>query len=104
MWSVGCILAELIIRKPLLPATSEEEQLSMITKLLGNPSEKLINEIENEKNKEFVLQLPKREAKDFNQIFKGASAEAIDLLKRMLTYDPEERITVADALAHPYLA
>ena len=55
VWSVGCILAELIIRKPLLPATSEEEQLSMITKLLGNPSEKLVNEIENEKNREFVM-------------------------------------------------
>jgi len=87
-----------------LPATSEEEQLSMITKLLGNPSAKLVSQIENEKNKEFVMQLPKREAKDFNQIFSGASAEAIDLLKKMLTYDPEERISIADALAHPYLA
>jgi mitogen-activated protein kinase 1/3 len=55
VWSVGCILAELIIRKPLLPATSEEEQLNMITKLLGNPSPKLVNQIENEKNREFVL-------------------------------------------------
>jgi len=43
VWSVGCILAELLIRKPLLPATSEEEQLNMITKLLGNPSKKLVN-------------------------------------------------------------
>jgi serine/threonine protein kinase len=43
VWSVGCILAELIVRKPLLPATSEEEQLNMITKLLGNPSPKLVN-------------------------------------------------------------
>ena len=48
-------MAELIIRKPLLPATSEEEQLNMITKLLGNPSARLVNQIENEKNKEFVL-------------------------------------------------
>ena len=55
VWSVGCILAELIVRKPLLPATSEEEQLNMITKLLGNPSAKLVNQIENEKNREFVL-------------------------------------------------
>jgi serine/threonine protein kinase len=66
VWSVGCILAELIIRKPLLPAGSEEEQLNMITKLLGNPSSKLVNKIDNEKNKEFVQQLPKREGKDFN--------------------------------------
>lgn len=103
VWSVGCILAELIIRKPLLPAASEEEQLNMITKLLGNTSAKLVNQIENEKNKEFVLQLPKREGKNFNELFKGANASAIDLLKKMLTYDPEERITVAEALAHPYL-
>ena len=55
VWSVGCILAELIVRKPLLPAASEEEQLNMITKLLGNPSSKLVNQIENEKNRDFVL-------------------------------------------------
>jgi GTP cyclohydrolase I len=66
----------------------------MITKLLGNPTEKLVSQIENEKNREFVMQLPKREAKDFNVIFKGASAEAIDLLKKMLTYDPQDRVTV----------
>lgn len=45
----------------------------MITKLLGNPSEKLVSEIENEKNKEFVLALPKREGKNFNELFKGAN-------------------------------
>ena len=94
MWSVGCILAELIIRKPLLPAGSEEEQLNMITKLLGNPSSKLINKIDNEKNKEFVQQLPKRDGKDFDTFFNGANTQAIDLLKKMLTYDPDERITV----------
>lgn len=66
----------------------------MITKLLGNPSSKLVNQIENEKNREFVLQLNKREPKDFNVVFKGANVQAIDLLKKMLTYDPEERITV----------
>ena len=64
----------------------------------------MVSEIENEKNREFVQQLPKREPKDFNIIFKGGSEQAIDLLKKMLTYDPSERITVEEALAHPYLA
>lgn len=77
--------------------------MNMITKLLGNPSSKLVNQIENEKNREFVLQLNKREPKDFNVVFKGANVQAIDLLKKMLTYDPEERITVQQALEHPYL-
>jgi len=75
----------------------------MITKLLGNPSPKLVNQIENEKNKEFVLQLPKREGKNFDELFKGANPLAIDLLKKMLTYDPEVRITIKEALSHPYL-
>ena len=42
IWSVGCILAELITRKPLLPAPSEEEQIQMIIDLVGNPSEDVI--------------------------------------------------------------
>ncbi len=75
----------------------------MITKLLGNPSAKLVSKIENEKNKDFVRQLPKREGKDFDQLFKGGNPDAIDLLKKMLTYDPDDRITVEQALEHPYL-
>jgi hypothetical protein len=42
----------------LLPSSSEEEQLNMITKLLGSPASHFINKIENEKNKEFVQSLP----------------------------------------------
>lgn len=45
----------------------------MITKLLGNPTPKLVAQIENEKNKEFVLALPKREGKNFDELFKGAN-------------------------------
>lgn len=42
VWSVGCILAELMRRKVLLPATSEQEMMHMITDLVGSPSEDLI--------------------------------------------------------------
>ena len=73
MWSVGCILAEMILRRPLLPASSEEEQLLMITKLIGSPNEKVVNQIDNVKNREFVLQLPKRSATDFEKLFRGAN-------------------------------
>jgi serine/threonine protein kinase len=76
----------------------------MITRLLGNPTSQFVNKIENDKNKDFVLSLPKRTGQDFNEVFKDANPLAIDLLRKMLTYDPDERITVKDALAHPYLA
>ena len=104
VWSVGCILAELIRRKPLLPATSEQEQMHMITELVGNPDSKLINMIEDEDNRTFMMQLPKRRGQDFKEIFKGASnPDAIDLVKRMLIFDPTKRITIEEALAHPYM-
>lgn len=88
VWSVGCILAELLTRKPLLPATSEEEQIQLITELIGNPDDDLVDQITLQKNKEFIQSLPKRKPKDFSKLFKDSSPEAIDLLQKLLTFDP----------------
>ncbi len=104
VWSVGCILAELITRKPILPATSEEEQIQLITDLIGNPQDELVEQITIPKNKEFIQSLPRRKGKDFVTVFKGANPDAIDLIKRMLTFDPQTRITVDKALEHPYMS
>ena len=104
VWSVGCILAELITRKPLLPASSEEEQIQMITDLIGNPNEDLVEQITILKNKEFIQSLPKRKPKDFQSVFKGSNPDAIDLIRRMLTFDPSKRITIDEALEHPYMS
>jgi serine/threonine protein kinase len=105
MWSVGCILAELIKRKPLLPAQNEQDLMHMITNLIGNPSMDLISKIEDKDNQKFMMELPKRKGMDFNELFKACkNPDAIDLLKKMLVFDPEKRITVTEALAHPYMA
>ena len=104
MWAVGCILAEMLLKRPLLPAMSEEDQINMITKLLGNPSKKFLGSITNEQNREFMEQMPKRAGKDFEELFEGVNPLAVDLLKKIFVYDPAERITVADAMAHPYLS
>ena len=54
VWSVGCILAELIRRKPLLPAQNEQEQMMMITRLVGTPNDEVIDQIEDADNKLFM--------------------------------------------------
>lgn len=59
-----------------------------------------------EESKKLIKNLPKnkKNGKDFNKLFSFAHPDAIDLLKKLLTFDPEKRITVTEALAHPYLA
>lgn len=50
------------------------------------------------------IQKSKKNGKDFAKIFSFAPPEAIDLLKKLMIFDPEKRITAAQALNHPYLA
>lgn len=68
--------------------------MMMITNLIGKPDAALIDQIDDPDNKQFMRELPNNKGKDFNQLFSGASEQAIDLIKKMLTFDPNRRITV----------
>jgi len=59
-----------------------------------------------EDSKKLIINLPKnkKNGKDFSKLFEFADDQAIDLLKKLLIFDPEKRITVIEALEHPYLS
>jgi serine/threonine protein kinase len=76
----------------------------MMNNLCGTPSPSYIASIKDKDNEKFMTDLPKRKGLSFQELFKGASKDAIDMLEKMLKFDPTERITVEEALAHPYLA
>jgi len=78
--------------------------MQKINDLIGNADSKLIDGIEDEKNKEFMNSLPKRKGQDLSKLFPGASADCVDLIGKMLKFDAEERISVEDALSHPFLS
>jgi serine/threonine protein kinase len=78
--------------------------MQKINDLIGNADEELINNIEDEKNKEFMHSLPKRKGQDLSKILTGASPDAVSLIQAMLQFDPAKRISVEDALSHPFLA
>ncbi|TXC11992.1 hypothetical protein FocTR4_00007026 [Fusarium oxysporum f. sp. cubense] len=104
IWSAGCIFAEMLEGKPLFPGKDHVNQFSIITELLGTPPDDVINTIASENTLRFVKSLPKRERQPLRNKFKNADDSAIDLLERMLVFDPKKRITATEALSHDYLS
>jgi len=103
MWSVGCILAELLRRKPFLPGTETKHQLELIFDVFGTPSEEDITAIPKPRLRKFLRSVPVKKPKALDIMFPKANPLAIDLLKKIMVFNPQKRITVEDALKHPYL-
>ncbi|XP_042478590.1 mitogen-activated protein kinase homolog NTF3-like [Macadamia integrifolia] len=104
VWSVGCIFAELLGRKPVFPGTECLNQLKLIVNVLGSQSEVDLEFIDNSKARKYIKTLPFSPGTPFSQLYPNANPLAIDLLQRMLVFDPSKRISVTEALQHPYLS
>ncbi|KAK6137366.1 hypothetical protein DH2020_028879 [Rehmannia glutinosa] len=104
VWSVGCILAEIMTREPLFPGKDYVHQLRLITELLGTPDETSLKFLRSDNARRYVKQLPLFPKQNFSVRFPSMSPLALDLLGKMLVFDPDQRITVDDALCHPYLS
>ncbi len=103
IWACGCIFGEMLGRKPLFPGNDYIHQLKLITKTIGTPtSEDDLWFVKNPKAKVFMLQLPACPPQDLSKRFPEAGPEALDLLRAMLQLDYQKRITVEQALAHPF--
>jgi len=103
VWSVGCILAEMIYNRPLFPGKHYLDQLNHILGILGSPSSEDLQCIINDKARGYLQSLPYKAKVPWTQLYPNAKPNALDLLDKMLTFNPHNRITVEKALAHPYL-
>lgn len=103
VWAIGCILAELHGRKPLFPGQDYIEQMNKIFGVLGTPSEEDMKFISNQKALEWIRGLRRRPKVPFSSLYKNANPQALDLMEKMLKFDPNQRISVEEALRHPYL-
>lgn len=105
MWSVGCILAEMLGNgKPLFPGKDAYDQLQLMTSVLGSPTEETIAKVQSSRLREHFHQLPKRRRRPFSQIYPDADPLALSLLEWLLHFDPAKRPTAYEALSHPYLS
>ena len=103
VWAAGCILAELLGRKPLWPGSDSQHQLELICQCVGRPSMDTIDKIQTPEIREFVAQIPDSRPVGFRALYPSSNPLACDLLEDLLVFEPSDRIDVCQALAHPYL-
>ncbi|WOL13952.1 cyclin-dependent kinase B2-1-like [Canna indica] len=99
MWSVGCIFAELVTTQALFPGDSELQQLLHIFRLLGTPNEEIWPGVGKLAN---WHEYPQWKPKSLASAVPGLDADGLDLLSKMLQYEPAKRISAKKAMNHPY--
>lgn len=134
VWAVACVVAECFLgtckevvehregRRPLFPGRScfplspsaggrggwhqKNDQLQAIFRVRGTPSTSEIDSLEHDYKgmKAYLRRLQPRQPSDLQRVLRGVPSECVDLLDKMLTFLPEDRLSLDKALEHPYLA
>eukprot|EP00917_Polyrhabdina_sp_WS-2016_P026131 GHVP01056117.1.p1 GENE.GHVP01056117.1~~GHVP01056117.1.p1 ORF type:complete len:474 (-),score=68.11 GHVP01056117.1:497-1918(-) len=104
MWSLGCILGELLIGKPIFSGSSTMNQLERILQVTGQPSVSDIQAIKSPFAATMIesCTIPEK-TKSFKEIFKNAPENSLDLLSLLLQFSPDKRISAEDAMKHPFV-
>jgi mitogen-activated protein kinase 15 len=104
MWSLGCILAELLHGKPVFPGTSTLNQLDRIMEVIGRPLPEDIKAIGSSLASTMLESLPASKKKPMHTLFPTASDDAVDLLQKLIQFNPNKRLSADEALQHPYVS
>ncbi|EDV25811.1 Cyclin-dependent kinase 1 [Trichoplax sp. H2] len=100
IWSTGTIFAEMWLRRPLFQGDSEIDELFRIFRILGTPDDDIWPGVSS--LPEFKSSFPKWSKQSYDTFVPNMSESGIDLLSKMLIYDPANRISGKRALSHPY--
>ncbi len=103
MWSVGCILGEMISNRPLFAGRHYLDELNNIINVTGSPSSEDLLTVTREDSKRHIQSIARKPKKPLIQLFPHAEPVALDLLDRMITFSSSKRITVQNALEHRFL-
>eukprot|EP01113_Clastostelium_recurvatum_P018313 TRINITY_DN215_c0_g1_i1.p1 TRINITY_DN215_c0_g1~~TRINITY_DN215_c0_g1_i1.p1 ORF type:complete len:297 (+),score=80.47 TRINITY_DN215_c0_g1_i1:101-991(+) len=100
IWSAGCIFAEMVTGRPLFPGSGTSDQLIRIFKIMGTPTEETWPSLSE--MPEYKPDFPVYPAQNLANIVHGLDDKGMNLLQRMLQYDPNQRISAQAAMKHPY--
>ena len=105
LWSLGCIFGEMLRGKPLFVGTSTLNQLEEIIEKLGFPSEGEQKAIETQYSKTMLDNLrtgPNSSRKGWRTLVPNGDGDAHDLLARLITWDPSQRLSAEAGITHKY--
>jgi mitogen-activated protein kinase 15 len=103
MWSVGCILGEMLLGKAMFPGTSTLNQIERILEVTGKPKPDDVESIESPLAWNILNNINITKKKSIQSLFPNASDDALDFIKRCLIFNPKLRMTVEEALRHKYV-
>ncbi|KAM5315662.1 mitogen-activated protein kinase 15 isoform 5-T5 [Glossophaga mutica] len=104
MWSLGCILGEMLRGRPLFPGTSTLHQLELILQTIPPPSEEDLLALGSDHSAAILHLVGARPRRPLEALLPADTPpEALDLLRRLLAFAPDKRLTAAQALRHPYV-
>ena len=104
LWSIGCILAESMLGKPLFPGTSTLNQIERVLEITGKPTKEEIESLQSPQAASILESLPQTKVKNIHDMFPTLSKNGINFLKNCLQFNPNKRFSVEQALKHPYVA
>lgn len=103
VWGIGCILAELLGSRPLFQGKDRVNQLDKIVEVIGTPAEADGLSLGSAAAQKYLKRKSTYPPLDWRKKYPHASREALDLLQRMLVFNPAKRISVLESMRHPFL-
>lgn len=103
VWSVGCIFAALLLRNPIFCGIDSTNQLQVVLNVFGTQKEEDLEFIQSERSRLYIRSVPHPNGTPLSTLFPSVDPMCLDLLEKTLVFNPNKRITVAEALKHPFI-
>lgn len=101
IWGLGCVFFEVLSLYPLFPGTNELDQVQKIHQIMGTPTAELLNHFKK-KSSHMDFNFPTQEGTGIEKMIPHIAPECVDLIVKLLAYNPEDRMSARQGLRHPW--